>query len=73
VPTGERLSELHVHGPACGHDHGPAGHAHPGARPSLLLMNHAHTRSGSVPVLVLPRPHVHGPECQDGATCTQVQ
>ncbi len=70
VPTGERLSELHVHGPACGHDHGPSGHAPSGARPSLLLMNKAYTHSGSGPVLILPRAHVHGPECQNGAACT---
>jgi hypothetical protein len=67
VPTGERLSELHVHGPACGHDPGPSGHTHPGARPSLILMNRV---AGNAPVLVLPRAHVHGPECQDGAACT---
>jgi hypothetical protein len=63
VPSGDRLSELHVHGPACGHDH---DHAGSGARPSYLLLPRA---QASAPLLVLPRAHVHGPECQHGAAC----
>jgi hypothetical protein len=93
VPTGDKLSELHVHGPACGHDHGHDGHAHAhhehgpgcdhahagsGARASLVFLPQTHTygagraSEGGVraPVLQLSRLHVHGPECQDGATCT---
>jgi uncharacterized protein len=70
VPTGDKLSELHVHGPACGHDH---GHAH--AQPQHEHgpgCTHAHSSSESrAPLLLLPRTHVHGPECQHGAACTQ--
>jgi uncharacterized protein len=67
VPVGDKLSELHVHGPACGHDHGhPTAHVHgPGCQ-------HGHSDSGAhPPLLVLPKVHIHGPECQDGANCPQ--
>ncbi|HYO59518.1 permease [Archangium sp.] len=78
VPTGDKLSELHVHGPACGHDH---AHLAPRARASLLLKpqahvhgpgcNHAHSEPGApVPLFVLPKAHVHGPACEYGETCS---
>jgi uncharacterized protein len=80
VPTGDRLSELHVHGPACGHDHGPA---HPGAAApvSFIRVSQAHVHGpgcshgheeARAPLLVLPRLHVHGPECRDGAACAHL-
>lgn len=80
VPTGDKLSELHVHGPACGHDHGHA-HPAPGARASLLLVpqahvhgpgcKHGHAEPGApVPLLVLPKAHVHGPACEYGEACS---
>ncbi|WNG47629.1 hypothetical protein F0U60_28520 [Archangium minus] len=75
VPTGNKLSELHVHGPACGHDH-----AHPSseARAPLLLLPQAHVHGpgcthehgARAPLLLLPKAHVHGPECQNGAACS---
>ncbi|HZI03324.1 MAG TPA: permease, partial [Archangium sp.] len=83
VPTGDKLSELHVHGPACGHEPGH-GHEHAppasGARASLLLAprahvhgpgcQHGHAGPGApVPLLVLPPAHVHGPTCEDGKSC----
>jgi len=83
VPTGDKLSELHVHGPACGHEPGH-GHAHAppasGARASLLLAPRAHVHGpgcahghagpgAPVPLLVLPPAHVHGPTCEDGKSC----
>jgi hypothetical protein len=83
VPTGDKLSELHVHGPACGHDPGH-GHGHappaPGTRGALILAprahvhgpgcNHGHAGSaGPLPLLVLPQAHVHGPACENGKSC----
>ncbi|KFA87847.1 permease [Archangium violaceum] len=76
VPTGDKLSGLHVHGPACGHNSGHAPPA-PGARPSLVLTPRAHVHGpgcthghAPVPLLVLPRAHVHGPACEDGKACS---
>ncbi|WP_395827774.1 permease [Archangium violaceum] len=72
VPTGNKLSELHVHGPACGHDHGhhaPAhAHAHHEHGPGCT---HAHpSAKARAPLILLPQAHVHGPECQNGAACS---
>jgi hypothetical protein len=77
VPTGDKLSELHVHGPACGHDHAPSS---PGARAPLLLKprahvhgpgcNHSHGPGAPIPLLVLPKAHVHGPACAYGKACS---
>ena len=65
VPTGDKLSELHVHGPACGHDHGPA-QAHPQHEHGPGC-THAHSSAESrAPLLLLPRAHVHGPGCNHG-------
>jgi hypothetical protein len=71
LPAGDTLSQLHVHGPACGHDHDHAGHAHPapGARAPLIFLPSAH--GTPKPLLVLPRAHVHGPECGNGEGCSQ--
>ncbi|WP_257457854.1 permease [Archangium lipolyticum] len=77
APTGDKLSELHVHGPSCGHDHGHAPPA-PGARGSFIRLPQAHVHGpgcsheheARAPLLVLPSPHVHGPECRDGASCS---
>ncbi|OJT17132.1 hypothetical protein BO221_46245 [Archangium sp. Cb G35] len=75
VPTGDKLSELHVHGPACGHDPGHAPRT-PGTRPPLVLTPRAHVHGpgcqhghAPVPRLVLPQAHVHGPACEDGKAC----
>ncbi|QRK06810.1 permease [Archangium violaceum] len=72
LPTGDKLSELHVHGPACGHDHGHHGPAH--ARPHHEHgpgCTHSHSSSEArAPLILLPQAHVHGPECQNGAACS---
>ena len=71
LPEGDKLSQLHVHGPACGHDHDHEGHAPPapGARAPLIFLPSAH--GTPKPLLVLPKAHVHGPECGNGESCSQ--
>jgi len=60
VPTGERISQLHVHGPAC-------GHLHPSPTPDAPGPGRA-TSPLRAPLRWRPRrAHVHGPACHSGA------